>query len=81
MVLCHEAIFRSYLVLVGEFTHQFNDEGTFYYTTGVMGLNRDIELRGKVVVTAKQPFVANVSVEVGGQRAESNHGSGLSAIQ
>ena len=42
----------------------------------MIGVNRDVELRGKIVVAAKEPIAAEVNVYVSGQKAERNSGSG-----
>jgi len=68
------------VVLAGQFEHQFNDVGTFYYTTGYIGQKENIEMRGQVTVEARNAFVADVTVTRGGQTAAMNSGSGTSCL-
>ena len=75
----HYSLYVTFYLLpgvAGHYVHQFNDPGTYFYTTGVIGVNRDVELRGKIVVAAKEPIAAEVNVYVSGQKAERNSGSG-----
>ena len=70
-------VFIFHIILaVGSFEYQFNEPGTYYFTTGIFGANQDLEMRGKINVTEKVPIAANVTVRVGGQEAQHNAGSG-----
>ena len=55
--------------------HQFNDEGTYYFTSGEVYAN-GIEFRGVIEVTPKMSLLGNVSVRVFGQDAKLNENSG-----
>lgn len=61
----------------GMFEHQFNDEGTFYYTTGLIDMFNKVEMRGKIVVEAKEDFVTtDIKVTRSGIEANLKTGSG-----
>lgn len=62
--------------LLGYYIHQFNDIGTYYFTSGKVDQLNKVEFRGVVIVEAKESLLLPVTVSVSGQEATTNSGSG-----
>lgn len=62
-------------MFVGNFTYEFKEAGTFFYTSNKTGAMNNVELKGKVIVTDKSSFASKISVRVGGILAEDATGA------